>query len=115
MIAAKAAPSPARTRATRSLSGSPETSRRFVLRVCMSVSPACPMDMVVVSRSSDGGQEFLTGGQIVAEGAEHAARDHRDSVLAHPAGGHAAMRRLHDHADAARLKDLVESVGDLRG
>lgn len=63
--------------------------------------------------SRDGGQEFLTGGQIFAECAEHPARHHRDPVLAYAAGGHAAVRRLHDDADPARLEDLIDGVGDL--
>jgi len=53
--------------------------------------------------------------RIAPEAADHAARDHRDAALVHAAGSHALVRRIHHHADAARLEDLRDAVGDLRG
>ena len=37
-----------------------------------------------------------------------------DAGLVHAARGHALVRRLDDHGDAARLQHLLQRVGDLR-
>src|SRR5438874_1769323 len=59
-------------------------------------------------------EEFLAGQRAVAETPQHPAGDQISSGLVHTAGGHAVMRCLDNHANALRLKHVVDGVGDLR-
>src|SRR4051794_24790668 len=60
-------------------------------------------------------QEFLAGQGIVAKTSQHPAGDEVGAGLVYAAGGHAVMHSLDNHADALRLENVVDRVGDLRG
>src|SRR5215207_5594104 len=84
MMARKAEPSPRRASATKCSSGECETSSRFFVAVCM---PDLPESFVCFQSLllRDGGQKLLACGRVLTKGAQHAARHHRDPVLANAA------------------------------
>src|SRR4051794_3918794 len=61
----------------------------------------------------DGGEKFLAGLRLVAEGAQHVARHHDGRGLVDAAPGHAGVHRLDHHGDAVGLEHAVERVGDV--
>src|SRR3546814_14430881 len=72
-----------------------------------SEGPVCGM-------RADDGQELPPRLRIVAEGAQHAAGDHRHAVLADAARGHALVLAFDHDRGTLRLHDLVNRVVDLR-
>src|SRR5215207_1012912 len=112
MMARKAEPSPRRASATRCSSGGCETSSRFFVAVCMPdlhESFVCFQALLL----RDGGQKLLACGWVLTKGAQHAARHHRDPVLANAAGRHTGVGGLDDDRHSTRLEHLVDRVGDL--
>src|SRR6056297_4117600 len=63
----------------------------------------------------DHAQEFRARAGVLADGAEHLARDHRYTGLVDAAGGHALVLGLDHHADALRLQHVLDGIGDLGG
>ena len=61
----------------------------------------------------DGGQKLLACSRVLAKGAQHAARHHRDPVLANAAGRHTGVGGLNDNRHSAGPEHLVDRVGDL--
>src|SRR5208337_2168287 len=59
-------------------------------------------------------QELGACRRLVAERAEHAARDEVGAALVDAAADHAMVRRLDDHGDPARVQHLLDGVGNLR-
>src|SRR5438445_785639 len=88
-------------------------TRRRSISTESTISPAKRKLQSSNRRTSYHGQELAPSLAIVAEGAQHAAGHHGDVGLVHAARGHALVRRLDDHGDAARLQDLLQRVGDL--
>src|SRR5215217_9584848 len=105
MMTREAEPSPRRARATRYSSGGCETSSRFLVAVCMPDLPesfVCFQALVL----RDGGQKLLACGRVLAKGTQHAARHHRDPVLANAAGRHTGVGGLDDNRHPTRLEHL---------
>src|SRR5581483_3562782 len=60
-------------------------------------------------------EELLAGLLLLAEDAEHGGGDGGGVLLFHAAHHHAEVTRLNDHADALRLDDPLDGLGDLGG
>src|SRR5689334_11237685 len=111
MIARNASPSPRCTNPTSSSSENCKKSVRpaLAVRILFSLHFA-PRAM----RSRQRGQKLLSRRRVVPKGPEHAARHHRNPVLAYSTARYAGVRGFDDHPNAARVQDLVDGVGDLR-
>src|ERR1700757_1631862 len=64
---------------------------------------------------ADQGEEFGAGFFRVAEAAQHRTGDGRGVLLFYAAHHHAEMARFDDHADALRLNNFLDGLGDLGG
>src|SRR6185312_14139747 len=101
-----------RSRLERAETVSKATSRRTISTGVKTAGS----DIVEAARAgrADHRQELAARRGVVAEGAEQAARHHRDARLVDAARRHALMRRLDDDGDALGLQHLAQGVGDLR-
>src|SRR5258708_15524263 len=63
----------------------------------------------------DEAQKLRARAGIRAKGAQHFARDHRDAAFVNAARRHALMHCVDHDPDAARLENIVDARGNLRG
>src|SRR5262249_43826134 len=92
----------------------PPANTKAVLDVATSGLGFAMIAWAVIDRSSiDHRENLLSRQRIVAQATQHAARDQVGVRLVDATRGHAMMRRLDDDADALRLENIVDGVGDL--